>query len=102
MKQSYLVLFQVKSLGELVDPAMLRGDVRVKSSRGLERGWAKLALVLGSIQMTDFDVIDDRLELLVGLGTHRALEQAGIRIDFDQLLDSLLELSRGQVYRREE
>ena len=102
MKQSYLVLFQVKGLGELVDTAMPRRNVRIESRLCLEGGWAKLALVLDPIEMTDFDVIDDRSQLLAEFGTHRALEQAGLRIDFDQLLDSLLELSRGQVYRREE
>ena len=80
---------------------MLPVNVIVKSGRGLERGRTKLALDLDTFEMTDFDVIDDRSQLLAELGTHRALEQAGLRIDFDQLLDFLLELSRGQVYWRE-
>ena len=52
--------------------------------------------------MIDLDVVDDRLGILTELVTHRALEQAGLRFGFDQLLDFLLELSRGQVYGREE
>ena len=90
-------MLHVEDLSEFVVGTMTSVNVIAKTALGFERGRTKLALDLRSVEVADFDVVDDRLAFLAHLGADVALEQAGLLIDFDQLLNFLLELGRGQV-----
>ena len=90
-------MLHVEDLSEFVVGTMTSVNVITKTALGFERGRTKFALHLRSVEVADFDVVDDRLAFPAPLSADAALEQAGLLIDLDQLLNFLLELSRGQV-----